>query len=571
MTGLRQIIFLCFILLGNLTTIGQTVMTSGPPAGPAQEAAPVPAVASLWDDAVAWAGNRAMPLTTSEPGQGFADLRKLAPSIGSARIVGMGEATHGTREFFQLKHRMFEYLVSEHGFRLFGLEASYAGCLPIDHYVQTGEGNARALVKGQGFWTWDTEEVLALVEWMRSYNARCETPEDRVHFYGIDTQDAARPLRLALARLAKFDPEQAKHLERQLAPAIATRYASDLRNGSMEDYRAVLRSIEDLKTQLSKHRKALGNQLTERGYARVHFAAEAGRYAVMANRPTVNARKPKALRNIRDETMARVVDWILDQHGDESRIMLWAHDGHVTKYRGDPQKDRPFLGSFLEARYGDDYIPVGFSFAKGGFQALYWPKSGEDWARRVLGEYRIGGVIPGSIDHLFSEVGHAQFFLDLRTTDNAVPSWLNQPRKRRSIGGLFDSDDADGPRFTEQVVLHEHFELVVFVNTTSRAVPLSPPPPFRFGAWTKDSDAGGALVTGVADDSIAQRTGLQADDVIRRVAGFAVENVYDLSLALAKLDRPGKVVVQILRRRHDGSYEPQALSLQVPTWVRTKQ
>jgi erythromycin esterase len=319
---------------------------------------------------------------------------------------------------------------------------------------------------------------------------------------------------------------------------------------------------------MSKHRYVLSDQLGERGYARVHFAAEAGRYAVTANRPAGNEPKPKVIRNIRDETMAEVVDWILDQHGDQSRIMLWAHDGHVTKYRGDPQKDWPFLGSFLEAKYGDDYIPVGFSFAKGGFQALYWPKPGEDWARRVLDEYQIEGVIPESIDHLLSEVGHDLFFLDLRTSsDDQVPSWLTQPRTRRSIGGLFDKEDAEGPRFTKQVVLPEHFEMMVFVNKTTRAVPLTPPARFLFGAWTKDGEDGGALVTGVGADSIAQRAGIQTDDIIRRIGNFKVENTQDLNLALSKLDQPGKIAVQILRRQKDGSLEPKTQYIQVPEWV----
>ncbi|MEM6797166.1 MAG: erythromycin esterase family protein [Acidobacteriota bacterium] len=527
-----------------------------------------PGDAGTLEEAVRWVREGAIPLTTSDPGQGFDDLRRLAPSIGPARIVAMGEATHGTREFFRLKHRVFEYLVEEHGFRLFGLEASYAGCLPLDYYIQTGEGDLRALIKGQGFWTWDTEEVLELVEWMRVYNSRRDAPEDRLHLYGFDTQDAATPLGLALGALRSFEAEEAERLGRELAPATASRYPGVLGDGSLEAFEAVVRAIDELQERLAKHQEAL--EKTRFGYARLRLAAEAGRYAVRASRPTEEEPQGGALTNVRDETMAEVVRWILEHHGEGSRIMLWAHDGHVTKYRGDPAKRRPMLGSFLEDRFGDDYLPVGFSFAEGEFQALYWPKSGEDWARRVLGVYRIERSIPGSIDDLLSRVGAPLFVLDLRAGgDGEVPAWLHQPRKHRSIGGLFDQDDIDGLRFVDEIVLAEHFELMAFVHTTSRAVPLSPPPTFVLGAWTEDSGSapGGARVTGVAGDSIAERAGLRAGDVIVELAGSPIASAHDFSVALSQLNRPGSVEVRILRQGDGGEREAQTLEVGVPAWV----
>ncbi len=524
-----------------------------------------PAGDKSWNEAVGWTRNRAMPLATTEPGQGFDDLRQLTSSIGSARIVAMGEATHGTREFFQLKHRIFEYLVEEHDFRLFGLEASYAGCLPIDHYIQTGEGDVRALIKGQGFWVWDTEEVLELVEWMRAYNVQHSTPEDRLYFYGFDTQDAATPLQVALDALRTFEPDEAKRLEQSLEPATANRYPGVLGDGSMEDYEVVIRAIDDLQEGLSRHREALED--TELGYARIHFTAEAGRYALMASRPAEGSPR----RNFRDETMAEVVTWILDHHGDKSRIMLWAHDGHVTKYQynlDDPPRKWSMMGTVLEDRFGDNYLPIGFSFAEGEFQALYWPKAGEDWARRVLGVYRIDSVITGSIDHLFSEVGESQFLIDLRTDSvELIPEWFKQPRSHRSIGGLFDENDPNGPRFIDEIVLSEHFELMAFVHTTSRARPLSPPPTFVLGAWTKDSDDGGAFVTGVAQESIAEVAGLRANDVIIELDSLTIENTYDLSVALSQLNSPGEVMLRILRPIGSGHKNSRTLYIKVPAWV----
>src|SRR5262245_16373273 len=86
-----------------------------------------------------WIGEHAVPLKGVEAGIGYEDLAPLRELIGNARVVGLGEATHGTREFFQLKHRLFEFLVSELGFTLFLIEAGFGESLAVNRYVLTGE------------------------------------------------------------------------------------------------------------------------------------------------------------------------------------------------------------------------------------------------------------------------------------------------------------------------------------------------------------------------------------------------------------------------------------------------
>jgi erythromycin esterase-like protein len=136
-------------------------------------------------DSVAWLDQHVVTLNGCEAGQGFDDLAPLAAVIGDARIVGLGESTHGTREHFQMKHRLVEYLVEELGFTWFMIEASTPEAHRLDAYVLGGEGDPKELIKGMYFWTWTTEEVLAMVEWMRTYNARSD---DKIHFTGFDMQ-----------------------------------------------------------------------------------------------------------------------------------------------------------------------------------------------------------------------------------------------------------------------------------------------------------------------------------------------------------------------------------------------
>src|SRR5678816_609679 len=100
-----------------------------------------------------WIHANAIRLNTTEAGHGFADMQALKPLIGNARIVSLGEATHGTREFFQLKHRMLEFLATEMGFTIFSIEANLPEAYRLNDYVLNGTGDPAELLRGMYFWT----------------------------------------------------------------------------------------------------------------------------------------------------------------------------------------------------------------------------------------------------------------------------------------------------------------------------------------------------------------------------------------------------------------------------------
>ena len=144
-------------------------------------------VATAWqgDPVVDWIRGNAIPLSTPEAGRGFSDLQPLKAVIGDARIVALGEATHGSREFFQLKHRMLEFLATEMGFTVFSIEANLPEAYRLNDYVLEGAGDPAQLLRGMYFWTWDTEEVLVMIRWMREFN---QAGKGRVQFTGFDMQ-----------------------------------------------------------------------------------------------------------------------------------------------------------------------------------------------------------------------------------------------------------------------------------------------------------------------------------------------------------------------------------------------
>jgi erythromycin esterase-like protein len=165
-----------------------------------------------------WIAQNAVRLNTPEAGHGFDDMAPLRKIVGDARIVSLGEATHGSREFFQLKHRMLEYLTTQMGFSIFAIEANMPEAYRLNDYVLRGEGDPTRLLKGMYFWTWDTQEVLEMIRWMRAFN---ESGKGRVQFTGFDMQTPTVAAQIVREFLAARDPDYAKSAEWTKALAMS--------------------------------------------------------------------------------------------------------------------------------------------------------------------------------------------------------------------------------------------------------------------------------------------------------------------------------------------------------------
>lgn len=173
--------------------------------GDPQEAGAPPAQENANADAArSWLKANAIRLSTVEAGHGFADMQPLKKIVGDARIVSLGEATHGSREFFQLKHRMLEFLATEKGFTIFSIEANMPEAYRLNDYVLNGNGDPAKLIEGMYFWTWRTEEVLDMVLWMREFN---KSGKGHVQFTGFDMQTPDVAGGIVSDFVAKVDPD----------------------------------------------------------------------------------------------------------------------------------------------------------------------------------------------------------------------------------------------------------------------------------------------------------------------------------------------------------------------------
>jgi erythromycin esterase-like protein len=167
--------------------------------------APPPTIGEPTQDELAWIRGSAIPISGAFPGQGYADLMPLKNLIGNARIVALGEATHGTSEFFRMKHRILEFLASEMGFTIFSIEANMPEAYRVNDYVLTGLGDAKSLLKGMYFWTWNTQEVLDMIYWMRDFNSLSE--EAHVEFTGFDMQFTPVAIKIVRDFATANDPD----------------------------------------------------------------------------------------------------------------------------------------------------------------------------------------------------------------------------------------------------------------------------------------------------------------------------------------------------------------------------
>lgn len=405
-------------------------------------------------EVVDWLRARSIALATTEPGNGFADLEPLDALVGDARIVALGEATHGTREFFLLKHRVFEYLVSVLGFTVFAIEASWPDALAVDEYVRTGAGDPGVVLAGLGFWTWNTEEVLALVRWMRQWNE--SAPDGRkVRFLGFDMQSTPTAAESVASYLRVVDPEFFVRAFELLAPYRAGFSQREYDQRSPEERAALTTSQEELATRFVSERARYVAASSDEAWARAEHHLHIIRQCLaMAMDP-----------NVRDQCMGENVAWLLEHEPVGTRMMLWAHNYHVQRYA---PGGADTMGAHLAARFGREFVAIGLAFDRGSFQAIEGMNRGVQGGLR---EFTVGSTTGDTLDAALAATHVPICIVDLRAVpqDGTVGAWFRVPRETRSIGSRY-ADDA-GAEVFERLEACRAFDALAFVAVTSRARP----------------------------------------------------------------------------------------------------
>jgi len=307
-----------------------------------------------------WLKKNAIPIKSVEAGNGFADLQPLKRILADARVVGLGEATHGTREFFQFKHRMVEFLVREMNFSVFAIEANYSGCLKINDYVTGGKVSRVEALQNLGFDVLKTEEVAALVDWLRAYN-QTAPPERKVRFYGFDMQymELSEALPEYLLRVA---PEKAQELTETLTKLRETKQAA--RGGAKENLKALLPEVDKLIRYFILQEANFINKTSRAEY-------EQNLRSLRLSFQDADVLLSNEYDEARDRYMAENILYLLNREPAGTRIAVWAHNYHIStgEIPSPGGIAGKFMGAFLRQQLSGGYYALGFAFSEGSFQS----------------------------------------------------------------------------------------------------------------------------------------------------------------------------------------------------------
>ena len=406
------------------------------------------------------------PLDGASPELNHDDLQPLS-YLSNSRMVGLGEATHGTKEFFQLKHRIFRFLVENYNFKIFGFECDQGESIYIDRYICTGEGNIDELMRNiMHFWTWKTEEVKALFEWMKTFNAG-KSEAEKIHFVGFDCQFMTYQPDLLLDYFRQVKPKFIEEINPTLnlikvmdnsSPASVRDYYSSMNENQKQaisdSLRKMLTKVNNIESELVSKSSHFEYQYMRQLIRNMQQANDI-LYGMMHNDNT----------NYRDKYMAENAVWLSTLLGENTKIALWAHNGHVAKnlyYGGNAS-----MGYYIKAELDHQYQIVGFSFSKGAFNAVTQtaPETYKGLNRQTI------NINPpkGSINHLFSKAKYDNFIFKITDIppDSELEKWISTKRTFLTIGAAFNNEPED---YYMKVYLKNYFDVVIHYDRTSASV-----------------------------------------------------------------------------------------------------
>lgn len=413
-------------------------------------------------------------LREAQPLSGAADdYDGLLDLVGDAGIVLLGEASHGTHEFYRERARITRRLIEERGFQAVAVEADWPDAYRVNRYVHGAPEDADAEEALRGFrrfptWMWRNAEVLDFVGWLRAHNERSGF-ERAASFFGLDLYSLGSSVAEVIAYLERVDPAAAERARE--------RYACFEPFGGDQAYgRAVNLGVSEscrrgVVAQLTELQRLADAYLRRDGIAAEdeQFYAEQNARLVASAEEYYRAMfgDPTSSWNLRDRHMADTLDRLarhLGRHGEPPRIVVWEHNSHVGDARMTEMSRRGELnvGQLARQRWPDHTALVGFTTYSGTVTAASsWDAPAE--------RKRVRPALPESFEALFHDLGEPRFVLDLLSGDAAQA--LVEPRLERAIGVIYRPETE---RQSHYFFAHlaGQFDAVVHVDETRAVEPL---------------------------------------------------------------------------------------------------
>jgi erythromycin esterase-like protein len=428
---------------------------------------------------VQWVRDAAYPLAGDAD-----DFGVLYDRIGNAPLVLLGEASHGTHEFYKIRAEITKHLIAEKGFHAVAVEADWPDAYRVNRYVR-GRGDDKDATEAlAGFtrfpqWMWRNADVLDFVGWLRTYNA--SVPEARgAGFYGLDLYSLHASMDAVLQYLRKVDPDAARRaMERY---ACFEHFGSDPQTyGYATRYGLTPTCEQEVVAQLVDLRRSAASYAQRDGSVApddLFFAEQNARVVANAERYYRAMFGDRASSwNLRDQHMAGTLEALmasLGKDGQPVKLVVWAHNSHLGDARATEMSRRGELnvGQLVRQRYGAEAVLIGFSTYTGTVSAA----SNLDEPAQCM---RVRPGMSGSFEALFHEVGVGNFLLDLATPTMASRE-LSTPRLERAIGVIYRPDTERQSHYFH-ANLSAQFDAVLHYDTTRAVEPLE-----RHPSWGGD-------------------------------------------------------------------------------------
>ena len=397
------------------------------------------------------------PLSTTDPSLPLNDLAFLG-NMGNAKIVGMGEATHGTQEFFQMKHRIFKYLVEKQGFRYLAFEYDLGGCMALNELIQSGQGDIKTwMSKQMYFWTWRTEEVLQLFLWMQDYN-RNKPDSEKVHLVGVDCQFTSQSVPQLVSLLSRYDNSFATEVSSKLNSIVKTElYKGETFNSIQQARNGVLPQINEVGRALNERAASISQLTSPAHYQQIRrvyetiVQAEIIQYSQIINAETAFT--------FREKYMAENLDWVFSQYGNV-KVALWAHNEHVAKNDQFVGFNLSSLGGNIQAKYGTAYQVIGFSMGSGDFKAY-------NALNNRLETMRLEAPLANSLNYSLTQVDEPRYGVKLADLQKRY-FWngrLSSSRPFLSIGAVFNAQQIEN--YFYPIRLDQLYDVIFHFDNTN--------------------------------------------------------------------------------------------------------
>lgn len=356
------------------------------------------------------------------------DLSPMVETVGQAKVVALGENSHGSSTLFKFKLRMTQLLVKELGFSVFALESPAVEADRINSYVLGEELSRAQILDNLMYPSWQTQDMLDIINWIRLFNT---TAKAKVTFAGFDMQSG----QLALLRLSD-QVEQLDQVHAKLITSISELYTQE--DKRKEEWRGLSELAQELKVALQDLAERDENPMSDTDINRLIHYADILLQSIDLN-SGLNSKT-------RDEYMADNIEWIADDC--DCKVIVSADNDHIRK------KDAK-AGYYLSQRMGDDYLALGMTY-NGGTYSADGPKE----------SYEVHPSYSGTYEYLFSQSRFDDFFIDLREVEG-VPL-LDQLSAFRTIG----SRPQDTSQFSE-MYLKDNFDIIAFFRYSQHSKRLS--------------------------------------------------------------------------------------------------